>query len=119
MIAPGRSVGDRMRLTGRPVLYAVCPAPARPLPRTRTQRSSFNKIAGYFTLGVERRATSALAIGILIDAAPPSSRGLGRHPFKVEIAGSNPAGGTLYLTPISVVARGRRAVSGACGVRAE
>jgi hypothetical protein len=25
---------------------------------------------------------------------PPSSRGLGRHPFKVEIAGSNPAGGT-------------------------
>ena len=26
--------------------------------------------------------------------SPPSSRGLGRHPFKVEIAGSNPAGGT-------------------------
>jgi hypothetical protein len=26
--------------------------------------------------------------------APPSSRGPGRHPFKVEIAGSNPAGGT-------------------------
>ncbi len=25
---------------------------------------------------------------------PPSSRGLGHHPFKVEIAGSNPAGGT-------------------------
>ena len=27
-------------------------------------------------------------------AAPPSSRGLGRHPFKVEIRGSNPLGGT-------------------------
>ena len=26
--------------------------------------------------------------------APPSSRGLGRHPFKVEITGSNPVGGT-------------------------
>ena len=26
--------------------------------------------------------------------APPSSRGLGHHPFKVKIAGSNPAGGT-------------------------
>ena len=26
---------------------------------------------------------------------PPSSRGLGRHPFKVEIRGSNPLGGTL------------------------
>lgn len=26
--------------------------------------------------------------------ASPSSRGLGHHPFKVEIAGSNPAGGT-------------------------
>jgi hypothetical protein len=25
---------------------------------------------------------------------PPSSRGLGRSPFKAEIAGSNPAGGT-------------------------
>ena len=25
---------------------------------------------------------------------PPSSRGLGRHPFKVEIRGSNPLGGT-------------------------
>jgi hypothetical protein len=28
-------------------------------------------------------------------AAPPSSSGLGHHPFKVEIAGSNPAGGTI------------------------
>ena len=27
-------------------------------------------------------------------ASPPSSRGLGRHPFKVEIRGSNPLGGT-------------------------
>ncbi len=27
-------------------------------------------------------------------ALPPSSRGLGRHPFKVEITGSNPVGGT-------------------------
>ena len=27
-------------------------------------------------------------------AGPPSSRGLGRHPFKVEITGSNPVGGT-------------------------
>ena len=26
--------------------------------------------------------------------SPPSSRGLGHHPFKVKIAGSNPAGGT-------------------------
>src|SRR4029077_12727108 len=33
----------------------------------------------------------------LVDSAgalPPSSRGLGRHPFKVEIRGSNPLGGT-------------------------
>ena len=31
---------------------------------------------------------------------PPSSRGPGRHPFKVEIAGSNPAGGTtVRLSP--------------------
>jgi len=27
--------------------------------------------------------------------SPSSSRGLGRSPFKAEIAGSNPAGGTL------------------------
>jgi hypothetical protein len=31
--------------------------------------------------------------------SPPSSRGLGRHPFKVEIAGSNPAGGTKIPCP--------------------
>src|SRR3990172_6568063 len=30
----------------------------------------------------------------LAGASPPSSRGLGRHPFKVEIRGSNPLGGT-------------------------
>ena len=30
---------------------------------------------------------------------PPSSRGLGRHPFKVEIRGSNPLGGTTPPTP--------------------
>ncbi len=30
-----------------------------------------------------------------IDTEPPSSSGPGRHPFKVEIAGSNPAGGTI------------------------
>ncbi len=29
---------------------------------------------------------------------PPSSRGLGRHPFKVEIRGSNPLGGTSVLS---------------------
>ena len=27
----------------------------------------------------------------------PSSSGQGRHPFKVDIAGSNPAGGTIYI----------------------
>ena len=41
--------------------------------------------------------------GPLLDSAgpvPPSSRGLGRHPFKVEIRGSNPLGGTtLAPTP--------------------
>ena len=30
---------------------------------------------------------------------PPSSRGLGRHPFKVEIRGSNPLGGTTSVRP--------------------
>ena len=30
---------------------------------------------------------------------PPSSRGLGRHPFKVEIRGSNPLGGTTSAGP--------------------
>src|SRR4030066_2070496 len=30
----------------------------------------------------------------LAGASPPSSRGLGRPPFKVEIRGSNPLGGT-------------------------
>ena len=30
---------------------------------------------------------------------PPSSRGLGRHPFKVEIRGSNPLGGTSTPGP--------------------
>ena len=39
---------------------------------------------------------------------PPSSRGLGRHPFKVEIRGSNPLGGTSHDPrgdPPSVAAR--------------
>ena len=31
---------------------------------------------------------------ILPEVKPPSSSGLGRHPFKVKVAGSNPAGGT-------------------------
>ncbi len=30
----------------------------------------------------------------MVHASPPWSSGRGRHPFKVEIAGSNPAGGT-------------------------
>ena len=39
---------------------------------------------------------------------PPSSRGPGHHPFKVKIAGSNPAGGTSFSSgrsfdlPVSV-----------------
>src|SRR5580765_3512340 len=33
-------------------------------------------------------------------AAPPSSSGLGHHPFKVEITGSNPVGGTKTLCAI-------------------
>ena len=40
------------------------------------------------------------ARGPLVDSRgtrPPSSRGLGRHPFKVEIRGSNPLGGTPAL----------------------
>ncbi len=32
-------------------------------------------------------------------ALPPWSSGLGRHPFKVKIAGSNPAGGTTSERP--------------------
>ena len=32
--------------------------------------------------------------GTILPGSPPSSRGLGRHPFKVEIRGSNPLGGT-------------------------
>ena len=32
-----------------------------------------------------------------ICGAPPSSRGQGRHPFKVETRGSNPLGGTILL----------------------
>ena len=32
-------------------------------------------------------------------ASPPSSRGLGRHPFKVEIRGSNPLGGKPAVFP--------------------
>ena len=34
---------------------------------------------------------------------PLSSSGLGRHPFKVEIAGSNPAGGTNF--PVVLIPR--------------
>ena len=40
------------------------------------------------------RLTDPLKQNLYSYPAPPSSRGLGRHPFKVEIAGSNPAGGT-------------------------
>ena len=36
---------------------------------------------------------------------PPSSRGLGRHPFKVEITGSNPVGGTNSVRAESVGTR--------------
>lgn len=40
---------------------------------------------------------------------PPSSSGLGRYPFKVEIAGSNPAGGTTFTYELILdVAAGRR-----------
>ena len=46
----------------------------------------------------------------LVDSAPghgppvpPSSRGLGRHPFKVEIRGSNPLGGTTPTAAPAVV----------------
>ena len=41
---------------------------------------------------------------------PPSSRGLGRHPFKVEIRGSNPLGGTT-LTPAPPGPVARRAAT--------
>src|SRR5688500_12470319 len=33
----------------------------------------------------------------VVRSGPPSSRGLGRHPFKVEIRGSNPLGGTKLM----------------------
>ena len=46
-------------------------------------------------------------------SSPPSSRGPGRHPFKVEIAGSNPAGGTTG--PACSDPSGRGAVSGSTG----
>lgn len=34
----------------------------------------------------------------ILTAASPSSSGPGRHPFKVDIAGSNPAGGTRHCS---------------------
>ena len=40
-------------------------------------------------------------------AGPPSSRGLGRHPFKVEITGSNPVGGTTRAAGDRRAGRGR------------
>ena len=42
----------------------------------------------------QQHLTGTLARPAATAPPPPSSRGLGRHPFKVEIAGSNPAGGT-------------------------
>lgn len=37
----------------------------------------------------------------------PSSSGQGRHPFKVDIAGSNPAGGTIYIEkPVALAVTG-------------
>jgi hypothetical protein len=47
-----------------------------------------------------RQALHSAAVG------PPSSRGPGRHPFKVEIRGSNPLGGTKPGTQTGV---GRKA----------
>jgi hypothetical protein len=47
------------------------------------------------------RLTDPLKRNLYFFLAPPSSRGLGRHPFKVEIAGSNPAGGTTFLPCLS------------------
>ena len=51
------------------------------------------------SLGIE---THRALIGTLLinsgAVAPPSSRGLGRHPFKVEIRGSNPLGGTTVMS---------------------
>ncbi len=38
---------------------------------------------------------------------PPWSSGLGRHPFKVEIAGSNPAGGTTRKSGFLPLSAGR------------
>jgi hypothetical protein len=33
---------------------------------------------------------------IFLGSRPPSSSGLGHHPFKVKITGSNPVGGTIF-----------------------
>ena len=49
---------------------------------------------------------SSVAVRLRIILRPPlSSRGPGRSPFKAEIAGSNPAGGTEAL-PVPTVFRG-------------
>src|SRR5439155_6835924 len=60
-----------------------------------------------------------------VPTRPPSSRGLGRHPFKVEIRGSNPLGGTRTVFSKNGQARGspydrvkpRRHISGRHGSR--
>ena len=62
-------------------------------------------LGGLFVMGACGALAGAIVLGILtgglrrvprrrLSAPPPSSRGLGRHPFKVEIRGSNPLGGT-------------------------
>jgi hypothetical protein len=63
---------------------------------TRSPPGSFFPFPFHFpTLGC---AVGAF-FGILYASSPPSSSGLGHHPFKVKIAGSNPAGGTTSNKP--------------------
>ena len=66
--------------------------PPVPIPNTVVKGLSADDTRG--TRPRDNRPLPETLFAFAFPAAPASSRGLGRHPFKVEITGSNPVAGT-------------------------
>src|SRR5437763_364924 len=79
-------------------------------PKMKPPEAQASKAAGRPPVGEAARAqqrSAAAKPGSRPTAPPPPSSGLGHHPFRVELAGSNPAGGP-DSSSIELLARRRR-----------
>ncbi len=94
------------RRTYRPVITAYATKVAKGLEAIRAagaeaamqcEQNTLNKLCNGITTINEARVVRACVPLLYSVALSPSSSGQGRHPFKVDITGSNPVGGTILL----------------------